>query len=211
VGADRRPRRGGRELSPAAAAPAPLAGKPAAARADAAGGLDGAAFGVFYQRTVRALWAYLARVSGDRALADDLAQEAYLRLLRSGFVGEGEEHRRRYLFRVAGNLLTDHRRRRRRELPAPADDLEAAAPAGDRGAGAAAGETGALRRDLGRLMAVLRPRQRQVLWLAHVEGQSHREIAAALGVGEASVRLILFRARRKLAARLRREGYRPEE
>lgn len=181
------------------------------ARSDGEGGLDGAAFGLFYQRTVRALWAYLARASGDRALADDLTQEAYLRLLRAGFAGESEEHRRRYLFRIATNLLTDHRRRQRRELPAPAEDLEDAALEGDRGAAAAAGEAGALRRDLGRLLELLRPRQRQVLWLAHVEGASHREIAAALGVGEASVRLILFRARRKLAVHLRREGYRPEE
>lgn len=211
MGADRRPRGGG-ELSPGAAA-APLDGEPAAARKDARGdfgnaegGLDGAAFGVFYQRTVRALWAYLARASGDRALADDLTQEAYLRLLRAGFTGESEEHRRRYLFRVATNLLTDHRRRRR-EVSAE-EVLPAAEP---RSAAGGSGEAAALRRDLGRLMLALKPRQRQVLWLAHVEGASHREIAAAIGVGEASVRLILFRARRKLAGQLRREGYRPEE
>ena len=212
MGPDRRPR-GGRELSPGIAA-APLDGGPAAAHDDARGvvgtadgGLDAAAFGVFYQRTVRALWAYLARASGDRALADDLTQEAYLRLLRAGFTGDNEEHRRRYLFRIATNLLTDYRRRRR-EVP-----TEQAPPAVEPRS-AAGGEADAdpgLRRDLGRLMRALRPRQRRVLWLAHVEGASHREIAAALGVGEASVRLILFRARRKLAARLRREGYRSEE
>jgi RNA polymerase sigma-70 factor (ECF subfamily) len=183
-------------------------GEPAAALAGAAegGGLDAAAFGAFYQRTAGALWAYLSRVSGDRALADDLTQEAYLRLLRAGFSGESEEHRRRYLFRIASNLLTDHRRRRREVATAP-DELpearvEGAAPAGD---------GGALRRDLSRLLLALSPRHRQVVWLAHVEGASHREIAASLGVGEASVRLILFRARRKLAAELRRRGYRPEE
>lgn len=191
-----------------AAAPAPLAAQPAAARPAAGDGLDGAAFGAFYQRTVRPLWAYLARVSGDRALADDLTQESYVRLLCAGFTGESEEHRRRYLFRIATNLLTDHRRRRC-EVAAPAERLEAATPPGD--GGAAGAEAGALRRDLGRLMLTLKPRQRQVLWLAHVEGASHREIAAALGVAEASVRLILFRTRRKLAALLRRAGYRPEE
>lgn len=183
-------------------------GEAAAALAGTAegGGLDAAAFSAFYQRTAGALWAYLSRVSGDRALADDLTQEAYLRFLRVGFTGESEEHRRRYLFRIATNLLTDHRRRRR-EIPTAPDELpedrpEAATPAGD---------GGALRRDLSRLLSALSPRHRQVVWLAHVEGASHREIAAALGVGEASVRLILFRARRKLAAELRRRGYRPEE
>lgn len=183
-------------------------GETAAALAGTAegGGLDAAAFGAFYQRTARALWAYLSRVSGDRALADDLTQEAYLRFLRAGFTGESEEHRRRYLFRIATNLLTDHRRRRR-EVPTAPEEL----PEGRPEIAAPAGDGGALRRDLSRLLLALSPRHRQVVWLAHVEGASHREIAAALGVGEASVRLILFRARRKLAAELRRRGYRPEE
>lgn len=168
--------------------------------------MDTAAFGAFYQRTAGALWAYLSRVSGDRALADDLTQEAFLRFLRAGFAGESEEHRRRYLFRIASNLLTDHRRRRREVATAP-DEL----PERDPADAPPPGDGGALRRDLSRLLLALSPRHRQVVWLAHVEGASHREIAAALGVGEASVRLILFRARRKLAAELRRRGYRPEE
>ena len=52
-------------------------------------------------------------------------------------------------------------------------------------------------------MARLRPRDRQLLWLAHAEGYSHREISEITGLGEASVRLLLFRARRKLARMLR--------
>lgn len=168
--------------------------------------MEPAAFGAFYRRTAGALWAYLSRVSGDRALADDLTQEAYLRFLRAGFVGESEERRRRYLFRIATNLLTDHHRRRR-EVPTAPEAL----PEGRAETAIPAGDGGALRRDLSRLLLALSSRHRQVVWLAHVEGASHREIAAALGVGEASVRLILFRARRKLAAELRRQGYRPQE
>lgn len=179
--------------------PASRDGEPAAAGVVGGGASWSAAFAAFYHRTARGLWAYLARAGGDPALADDLTQEAYLRLLRSGFEGSGEAHRRRYLFRIATNLLRDHHRRRR-ELPAE-----------DAPAGAAAADDPGLRRDLGRLLGTLRPRQRRVLWLAHVEGASHREIAAATGIGEASVRLVLFRARHKLAAALRREGYRPEE
>jgi RNA polymerase sigma-70 factor (ECF subfamily) len=45
----------------------------------------------------------------------------------------------------------------------------------------------------------MRPRDRQLLWLAHAEGYSHREIAQITGLAGASIRLILFRARRKIA------------
>ncbi len=52
---------------------------------------------------------------------------------------------------------------------------------------------------LGPALAQMRPRDRQLLWLAHAEGYSHREIAEITGLGIASIRLLLFRARRKIA------------
>jgi len=67
--------------------------------------MDSDAFAGFYERSSRSLWAYLARVSGDPALADDLMQESYLRYLcasRPGLhLAEGEVAGRRYLFRIA--------------------------------------------------------------------------------------------------------------
>jgi RNA polymerase sigma factor (sigma-70 family) len=45
----------------------------------------------------------------------------------------------------------------------------------------------------------LKPRERQLLWLAYVEGSSHKEIADCTGLRAGSIRLLLFRARRKLA------------
>lgn len=179
----------------AAAAPLPDTG------AAAAGAMDATEFQAFYRRTARPLWAYLARVSGSRSLADDLTQEAFYRLLRAGFRGDDEDHRRAYLFRTATNLLRDHHRRRR-ELPVSETAAERPAPDG----GVA---TAGLRCDLGRQLRGLRLRDRQLLWLAHVEGASHREIAGILGVREASVRPMLFRARQKMAALLRAEGLAP--
>jgi RNA polymerase sigma-70 factor (ECF subfamily) len=52
---------------------------------------------------------------------------------------------------------------------------------------------------LGPALARMRPRDRQILWLAHAEGYSHREIAEITGLASASIRLMLFRARRKIA------------
>jgi RNA polymerase sigma-70 factor (ECF subfamily) len=56
-------------------------------------------------------------------------------------------------------------------------------------------------------MLQLTPRERAMLWLAYAHGSSHRDIATTVGVKAASVKLLLFRARRKLALVMRdRDG-----
>ena len=73
--------------------------------------MDNDAFAAFYKRSARSLWAYLARVSGDPALADDFMQESYVRFLCASRPDEGEVASRRYLFGIATNLLRDHWRK----------------------------------------------------------------------------------------------------
>jgi RNA polymerase sigma-70 factor (ECF subfamily) len=167
--------------------------------------LDSDAFAGFYERSARPLWAYLARVSGDGALADDLMQESFVRFLsteRAPRLEDGEVASRRYLFRIATNLLRDTWRR-----PAPRSIEEMpeemfAARVDARQADSAA----MLTRALGRM----RPRDRQLLWLAHAEGYSHKEIAEVTGLASASVRLLLFRSRHKIAALLREQEAKPQ-
>jgi RNA polymerase sigma-70 factor (ECF subfamily) len=163
--------------------------------------MDEDAFRLFYERTARPVWAYLSRMSGHPRLADDLLQETYYRFLRANVSHESEAHRRNYLFRIATNLIHDLRRRPRVDESHLADDgqerehvdPQSADPAG-----------GAVRRlDLARSMARLKPRERELLWLAYAQGSSHKEIADTLGLKTASVKLLLFRARRRLAAMLR--------
>ena len=158
--------------------------------------MDEAAFRAFYDRTAPALWAYVSRLSGDRQLADDLLQESYYRLLRSRETFEGEAHRRNYLFRIATNLVTDARRGRFaaawRTIPLPDVPVESDGM-----------ET---RADVQRALAGLKPRDRALLWLAYAQGSSHSEIAGVLGVKTASIKLLLFRARRRMAALLTRKS-----
>jgi RNA polymerase sigma-70 factor (ECF subfamily) len=161
--------------------------------------MDEAQFRLFYERSARPLRAYLWRCCGDPVLADDLLQEAFLRFLRSGFEGEDEGHRRNYLFRIATNLVRDHFRRRRPET----DEV----PERDRASGHDLSLQ--LRSDVGGALAELSPTDRQMLWLAYVEGSTHREIAAALGLRTASIRSMLFRARKRLAGVLTTRGLRP--
>ena len=61
------------------------------------------------------------------------------------------------------------------------------------------------RSDLGRVLERLKPRERELLWLAYAEGASHKEIGEVLGVGATSVRLLLFRARQKMLKLLERK------
>ena len=164
--------------------------------------MDEDTFRSFYDRTARSLWAYLSRTTGDKRLADDLLQETYYRFLRAGGTYTDESHRRHYLFRIAVNLVRDHYRRPR-FAPLPSAE-ERHHPRSQSGAEAA--DRAARRIDLARAMARLKPRERDLLWLAYANGSSHDEIAASLGLKTASIKALLFRARRRLLLLLGREG-----
>lgn len=159
--------------------------------------MDEDTFRAFYDRTARSLWAYLARVTNDPHQADDLLQETYFRFLRSTADYEGESHRRHSLFRIATNLARDAHRRSRVRAPFSSGGEEIERLPGADHAGAAERRT-----DFHRAMAQLNPRERAILWLAYAEGATHREIAGALGLHPASLKVMLFRARRRLAALL---------
>jgi RNA polymerase sigma-70 factor, ECF subfamily len=149
--------------------------------------MDEAAFGAFYAETARPVFGYLLRVSGDRALAEDLMQEAYCRLLSADLPEMSRSDSRRYLFRIATNLLHD-RWRKRKEDPLPENVLEmrSTAPLLDS------------KLEMRRAFEQLKPRERELLWLAYVEGSNHNEIADCTGLRASSIRMLLFRARRRL-------------
>lgn len=164
--------------------------------------MDEEAFRTFYELTARPVWVYLVRMTGDSRLADDLLQEAYYRLLRTRVSFESDDHRRNYLFRIATNLVRDHRRRPRIEAVEITENQQEASRVETDPADRVARQI-----DLTRAMDRLKPRDRSLLWLAYAQGCSHQEIATSLGLKTASLKALLFRARRRLLSLL--ESSRP--
>lgn len=149
--------------------------------------LNREAFRVFYSRTNRSLWSYLMRASGRHDVADDLLQESYCRFLAAKLPEMDAAESRSYLFKIATNLLRD--RWPSREVP----EVSSTTPQSWE-------HDPETRTDVRRAFEQLKPRERQLLWLAHVEGFDHREIARLTGLKAASIRVLLFRARRELAS-----------
>lgn len=182
-------------------APVSSVGESATAPAQSPNELE---FVEFHRLTHRGLGAYVQQSTGDASATEDVVQEAYLRFLRSCTPTRQFQPARAYLFRIATNLLRDRHRRRDLEFPVEQDDdrLEDEREVAPQ-------QTAALGRDVRRLLLRLSERDRQLLWLAHVEQMSHREIAAVLGLRELSIRPMLFRAKHRFRALLQRAGALP--
>lgn len=156
-----------------------------------------AEFREFYTLTARPLKSYLTRITGNPALAEDLLQETFFRLLRANLPAMEAAGRRSYLYRIATNLARDHFRASKFQ----------AAPLEDHHAGEDPARGANLSSDIQKVLNEIKPGERELMWLAYVEGASHREIAEVTGLKEASIRPLLFRVRRKLATLLRERGF----
>lgn len=162
-----------------------------------AAGDAGAAAALISAHAPRVL-ALARRMLGEAAEAEDVAQEAMLRLWRAapdwraGEAGVGA-----WLRRVAGNLCLDRLRRRRESPAAEPPDLPDDRPAAvDR---LAQDERAAALRAA---LADLPDRQRLAIVLRHFDERPNPEIAAILETSVEAVESLLARGRRELAARL---------
>lgn len=168
---------------------------------------DRAAALALTRRVTPRVLAYASRLlGGDRAEAEDVAQECMLRLWRAapGW-RQGEARVTTWAYRVATNLCIDRQRARRRkglvgledapDIPGSAMDADARLQDQQR------------MNALQAALASLPDRQRQAVVLRHLEGLANPEIAAVLEIGVEAVESLTARGKRALAAAL--AGQRP--
>jgi RNA polymerase sigma-70 factor, ECF subfamily len=155
-----------------------------------------AEFEAFYLRTSRTLHGYLCRLSRDPATADEVLQDSYIRMINAPAMDERQ--RKAYLYTTATNILRDRWRKQKREkewseLSRTTEEHH---------------QHFNLPIDMAAVFDRMSAQERAVLWLAHVEELSHREISDILGVKEKSVRVMVFRARERAKELLQSAGFR---
>lgn len=160
------------------------------------------AFEALVSRHYGALHRFAWRVCGDAAEAEDVAQEALIRIANNLDGFEGRSAFRSWAFGIALNCARDLGRAKARR----ARVIEQAAVHARIDAEGGAGEDEAMEDELWAAVRRLPEAQRDAVLLVHVEGLSHGEAAKALGCAEATVSWRLFAARRKLKSDLARQA-----
>jgi RNA polymerase sigma-70 factor (ECF subfamily) len=147
------------------------------------------------------LFRLMHRLTGEPDMAADIAQDAFVRMYERGSMPDTPDA---WLVSVALNLFRNHRRTRarRRGLLTPA--RAEGALADPRPSPEQVYEAGETRARVRRAIDHLTERERALL-LMHAEGYSYREIAAALGINEASLGTLLARAKRAFRERYNAE------
>jgi RNA polymerase sigma-70 factor (ECF subfamily) len=155
---------------------------------------DSAAYGELVRRHQAPLRAFLLRLTGDHALADDLAQEALIKAYRGLDGFRGGASFRSWLFAIALREAAMARRKERPDAPAMPSLAGSAAPPSE------------FNIDLARALATLSPEERSAALLCDAAGFSHAEAATAMGAPLGSVKTYVARAREKLRAVLTSEA-----
>ena len=164
---------------------------------DAFRGGDVAAFEELYRRPHPLVLRRLTRLCGNAAIAEELAQETFLRAAQRIGVS-GELHFRAWVLRIGTNIGIDHLRALRRAPAVSLDDMVKVTPAAGTPAVVdteASFEMRETARFVASVLERLNPRHRQVLLLREIEGLDYRSIADRLGVSCSAIETLLFRAR----------------
>lgn len=155
----------------------------------------------FYEKYSRSFWLYIYKICGDEQTADDIFQESFYKFLKAGSRIQNEKHMRAYIYRIAYRLMLDRFRRTKVERKAFTEgkqaymrDMQKEGPQ----------SRIHFSLDMEKTFERLKPKERMLLWLAHVEEYSYQEIAEMTGAKVNSLKVQLYRAREKLAKTLRR-------
>jgi RNA polymerase sigma-70 factor (ECF subfamily) len=198
------------DAATAAALPDPEGAQLAAAAA--AGSAD--AFARIVARHQEAVFRLVARMVRDRAQAEDLAQETFLKAYRALRSYDPRWKLQSWLLKIAHNATIDFLRRQRLDttaLETPAEDdavslLDHLADPQARNAEQEA-RNRALARDLQAALQTLDPAYRELLLLRFEEGLAYQEIADVTGLPLGTVKVRLHRGRKRLAELLAARGW----
>ena len=155
-------------------------------------------FRIFYENHSAGFLNFIRKAcGGDEGIAGDIFQESFFRLFRSSPRGLNEYQLKSYLYKTAYRLVIDEKRKRTSD--SITDEMTYIESKGVNNAD--------LSIDLERIFGKLKKKERSLLWLAYVEGYSHREISEMTDIKEKSLKVVLFRLRKKCADILRAEGF----
>jgi RNA polymerase sigma-70 factor (ECF subfamily) len=165
------------------------------------------AFEQILRRYQRPILSFLARMTGDTALAEDLAQETFVKAFRKLAAFDPSRRLSSWLFRIAHNTAVDALRKAK----LPAATLDSGEFAADPPAPATADpvERRALGQALQSALARLRPEYRTAVVLRYEDGLSFEEIGQVLGVPEVTARSHVHRARKELVRVMTAAGWTP--
>ena len=163
------------------------------------------AFEMLFRQHQRAVYGWILRIVRDHAAAEDLTVETFWRIHCAHARFEANLPFEPWARRIATRAALDWLRARRPETELTDESLAGGpvAPTADPGVAVD------VRRKIAQAFARLPPRLRIAAVLAVVEEQPHKEIAAALGISVAAVKLRVFRALRLLRKDLERKGITP--
>jgi RNA polymerase sigma factor (sigma-70 family) len=154
---------------------------------------DAQAFDALFERHGRAVHAYLTRLVGSGAAAEDLAQATFLSLVRSRGRFHPAIQFRPWLYAIATNAARDHFRRGRREQLTEKGELPADAAAED-----PAPTDAGLERRVRSALEQIPAQQREVIVLNRFHGLSMAEVAVAVGASETAVKVRAHRGYERL-------------
>jgi RNA polymerase sigma-70 factor (ECF subfamily) len=168
---------------------------------------DPACLGGFFEAWGDRLYRLALRLTGEPAAAEDVVQEAFLKLMAGADRIEGRSRLATWLYRVAYNASIDRLREQKRLQPVPSEDDEQPLPMPKtlvefRLSPEAMARDAETRAALDEAIAALPPLLRAAFLLRDVEGLSTAEAAEALGITETNLKVRLHRARLALRERL---------
>lgn len=169
------------------------------------------AFEQIVRRYQRPMVNLIARITGDRDRAEDLAQDAFVKAFRSLAAFDTARRLSSWLFRIAHNTAVDAMRRPRRPTVSldASPDSHGTVPPPVAPPDPDPVERAALGAALEDALARLRPEFRAAVVLRYDEGLPFDEIGQVMGIPEATARSHVHRARKALARHLSEAGWQP--